>query len=165
LPTIPPSEARSIQRPTTAAFHFESSPVSGRVEVDNDRALNCVTPCDLQLPNGRHTFTLTAPGYSEHRGILQVPDERSKLLTLSPDLKTVRVISVPPDLEVSVDGKSAGQTPATLHLSVGQHSLTFKDKGRQEERTINVSENDPQIFTARFSSQSPADPSVPKSPL
>ncbi|MFL6449093.1 MAG: protein kinase domain-containing protein [Bryobacteraceae bacterium] len=160
-----PSTQPAIPPAAPVAFHFESSPASGRVEVDNDTSKACFTPCDLQLPNGRHTFTLNAPGYSEHRGILQIPDERSKLLTLLPDLKTVRLISVPPDLEVSVDGKSAGQTPATLHLSVGQHLLTFKEKGRQEERTINVTDTDPQIFTAKLYSESAADPSVPKSPL
>jgi hypothetical protein len=46
-------------------------------------------------------------------------------------LKTVplKVVSVPPGAALKVDGHDEGNTPATVHLTVGNHTLAFSKEG------------------------------------
>jgi hypothetical protein len=109
--------------------------------VDDDDRLTCVTPCELPLPRGRHTFVISAPGYNPVQRIVQVPEETTAFAGLTEDLITVRLISVPPGAALFVDGEPKGQTPLTLRLAIGQHKIrTIKDE-MANESTIDVTPN------------------------
>jgi hypothetical protein len=41
----------------------------------------------------------------------------------------VRVVSVPPGASLKVDGRDEGYTPATVRLTVGNHTLAFSNEG------------------------------------
>ncbi|HMJ62734.1 MAG TPA: PEGA domain-containing protein, partial [Bryobacteraceae bacterium] len=141
-PSLPVKPAQFDRGSSPVSFHFRSSPAPARVVVDNDNRLTCLTPCELPLPHGRHTFLMSAPGYDPVQRIVQVPESTIAVASLTEGLKTVRLISAPPGAALSVDGEPRGQTPMTLRLAVGQHKIRITKDDAATERTINVTQND-----------------------
>jgi serine/threonine protein kinase len=141
-PSLPVRPAQFDRGPSPVSFHFRSNPALARVVVDDNDRLTCLTPCELPLPNGRHTFSMSAPGYDPVQRIVQVPESTTSFESLTEELKTVRLISVPPGAALSVDGKPKGQTPMTLRLAVGQHKIGITKDETATERTIIVTQND-----------------------
>ncbi len=112
LPQPPPMTSAGLRSGGgTVPFHFGSSPAAAEIVVDGDQNLKCVTPCDLPLRYGRHTFTMSAPQYEPSQGIIEVPEDKDRFVMLTNDLETVHIYSVPEKMNISVDGKSEGQTP------------------------------------------------------
>jgi hypothetical protein len=141
-PSLPVKPAQFDRGPSPVSFHFGSNPAPARVVVDNDNRLTCLTPCELPLPHGRHTFLMAAPGYDPVQRIVQVPESTTSFASLTEGLKTVRLISAPPGAALSVDGEPKGRTPMTLHLAVGQHKIRITKDNTATEGTINVTQND-----------------------
>jgi len=141
-PSLPIKPAQFDRVPSAVSFHFGSNPAAARVVVDNDNRRTCLTPCELPLPPGRHTFLMSAPGYDPVQRIVQVPESRTSFASLTEGLKTVRLISAPPGAALSVDGEPKGQTPMTLRLAVGQHKIRITKDDAATERTINVTQSD-----------------------
>jgi hypothetical protein len=147
-------------RPVLTSVKFDSQPLSARVKVDDSEKAVCDTPCELPLSRGRHTFLASAAGYEETRGVIQVPEDQSKLISLSQDVKQVRLVSEPPNLPISIDGKPAGQTPLTVKLAAGKHNLTFTDTESGEAHVLDVSDEDFQhVVITRNGSSPPGAPS------
>jgi hypothetical protein len=84
---------------------------------------------------------MLAPGYDPVQRIVQVPESTGSFASLREELKTVRLISVPPGAALSVDGEPKGQTPMTLHLAVGQHKIRITKDETATARTINVTQD------------------------
>jgi PEGA domain-containing protein len=141
-PSVPLQLAQSDGGPSPVSFHFVSNPALARVVVDNNYRLTCLTPCELPLPQGRHTFLMAAPGYDPVKRIVQVPESTRSFASLTEELKTVRLISVPQTAALSVDGQPKGQTPMTLRLAVGQHKIRITKDETATESTINVTQDD-----------------------
>jgi hypothetical protein len=141
-PSLPVRLAQSDRDPSPVSFHFGSYPALARVVVDNNNRLTCLTPCELPLPHGRHTFLMSAPRYDPVKRIVQVPESTTSFASLTEELKTVRLISDPPGAALSVDGQPKGQTPMTLRLAVGQHKIRITKDETATESTINVTEDD-----------------------
>jgi serine/threonine protein kinase len=141
-PSLPVRPAGFDRGPSPVSFHFGSNPALARVVVDDNSRLTCLTPCELPLPHGRHTFLMSAPGFDPVQRIVQVPESTHSFAFLTEGLKTVRLISVPPGAALSVDGKPKGQTPMTLRLAVGQHKIGITKDEAADERTINVTQDD-----------------------
>jgi serine/threonine protein kinase len=142
-PSLPDKLAQSdaaVQSPVS--FHFGSLPERARVVVDNDDRRTCLTPCDLPLPYGRHTFLMSAPGFDPVQRIVQVPESTNSFAFLMEGLKTVRLNSVPPGAELSVDGETRGRTPTTLRLAVGKHKIRIAKDEAATEQTIDVTQDD-----------------------
>lgn len=146
LPQAPPMASNGTQTEDAISFHFASSPSGAEVLVDGNQKLTCVTPCDLPLRYGRHTYTMSTPKYETAQGILEVPDDRDRFVLLSNNLETVHIYSVPEKMGISVDGQSQGETPLTLRLSAGEHKITSISDASYEG-TINVTPGGMNIFT------------------
>ena len=147
-------------RPVLTPVKFDSQPLSARVKIDGSETAACDTPCALPLSTGRHTFLASAAGYEESRGVIQVPEDQSKLISLSQDVKQVRVVSQPPNLPISIDGKPAGQTPLTVRLAAGKHNLTFTDSDTADAHVLDISDEDFQhVVITRNGGSSPSTPS------
>lgn len=73
-----------------------------------------------------------ALGDEEHPGPLRQPRRATSeaAAEFSADLASVNVSSDPLGAEIYVDGKFAGQTPSTLHVSGGTHKIEIKADGR-----------------------------------
>ena len=141
-PSLPAKPAQSDTVPSPVSFHFGSNPARARVVVDNDGQRTCLTPCELPLPYGRHTFLMSAPGYDPVQRIVQVPESTTSFALLMEGLKTVRLNSVPPGAALSVDGEPRGQTPLTVRLAVGQHNIRIIKDDTVTERMIHVTQDD-----------------------
>jgi tetratricopeptide (TPR) repeat protein len=124
--------------PGPVSFHFGSNPAPARVVVDGDDRLTCLTPCELPLTRGRHTFLMSAPSYNPVQRIVQVPEDTTAFAALTEDLITVRLTSVPSGVALFVDGEPKGQTPLTLRLAVGQHKIRTTKDDTAKESTIDV---------------------------
>jgi hypothetical protein len=141
-PSLPVRPAQFDRSPSPVSFRFGSIPALARVVVDDNNRLTCLTPCELPLSHGRHTFLMSAPGYDPVQRIVQVPESTRSFASLTEELKTVRLISVPLGAALSVDGKPKGQAPMTLRLAVGQHKIGITKDEAATERTINVTQYD-----------------------
>ena len=54
-------------------------------------------------------------------------------------VSTIELKSNPDGAEISIDGKYVGNTPTTLHLSVGDHVIKFEKPGfKPWERTLTI---------------------------
>jgi hypothetical protein len=72
-----------------------------------------------------------ALGDEEHPGPLRNARRATEAAAeFSADLASVNVSSEPLGAEIFVDGKFAGQTPSTLHVSGGTHRLEIRAEGR-----------------------------------
>jgi serine/threonine protein kinase len=138
-PSSNPTEANS-------AFQLTTSP-SGAVAVfDDDPGVQCVSPCKVTLPTGRHTISLHHAGYRDARRIIEVPRDPGLIVDLSAMTGTLSVSTTPPGLVVVVDGQTeARKTPLSINLAVGQHRVeVYKGTERQ---TLTVDISDGQIST------------------
>jgi hypothetical protein len=166
LPQAPPMNPAGEIIP----FRFASSPAAAEIVVDGDQKLKCVTPCELPLRYGRHTFTMSAPNYETAQGIIELPEDRDRFVALTNDLETVHLYSQPEKMSISVDGKSEGQTPLTLQLPAGEHKITSTSDASYQG-AIDVKHGRMNIFTingkpavpARGTGQAPAAPAQPQS--
>jgi plastocyanin len=63
----------------------------------------------------------------------------STAVSVDSAISTITLQSDPEGSEISVDGKYVGNTPATLHLSAGDHAIKFEKNGfKTWERTITI---------------------------
>ena len=141
-PSLPVKPVQFDRGSSPVSFHFRSRPAPARVVVDNDNRLSCLTPCELPLLHGRHTFVMSAAGYDPVQRIVQVPESTIAVASLTEGLKTVRLISAPPGAALSVDGEPKGETPMTLRLAVGPHKIRITKDDAATERTIDVTQSD-----------------------
>jgi hypothetical protein len=56
---------------------------------------------------------------------------------------TIELKSTPDGAEISIDGKYVGNTPTTLHLTVGDHLIKFEKPGfKPWERTLTITQGE-----------------------
>ena len=138
------SETSEAKQPTTlsgpgvASVELLTDPPGAKVTVDGNSAASCAAPCTLSLPNGRHTLTAEANGYSVARRIFTVPQDSSLYIPLAKNEGVLLVTSEPSGSIVIVDGKNYGRTPVTLHLSPGVHQLVVASGATRHEEAVVV---------------------------
>ncbi len=141
-PAAPP-----VQRPGPSEIHMVSSPPGARMILDGDPSRTCTAPCSVDAAAGRHTLTATIPGYAVARRIFNMPDDQEISVDLQPNAGLLLVTSEPSGAIVTIDGRDAGRTPASLRLSAGQHHLVLILSGNlRAEDTVNIS---PEQLTSR----------------
>jgi TonB family protein len=123
--------------PVFGTLRVLSEPEGALVKLDGeDRGQ---TPLELEeVPFGTHRVQLLLEGYQpqEHEVSVSldeaVADLRATFARQPPPLGTVRFASVPPGGEVSVDGKSVGQTPLDgVRLRAGSHRVQIALEGHE----------------------------------
>ena len=118
--------------------------------VDGDESQSCITPCGIPLRRGRHTFTVALSGYTEAQRIIQVPDDSTAFVELTPEVGVVQIGSVPSGSTVYIDGQVRGQTPATLRIKAGKHRIRLVSGSKYHEETVDVNADSVQSFTFRW---------------
>jgi hypothetical protein len=67
---------------------------------------------------------------------------------------TIELKSNPDGAEISIDGKYVGNTPTTLHLSVGDHAIKFEKPGfKTWERTLTITPGESTTIPATLEKQ------------
>jgi serine/threonine-protein kinase len=133
-----PAPQFTPDRETPSDVELLTDPPGAQIVVDGNGAFTCTTPCTLTLPSGRHTLVAQINGYETARRIFNVPNETSLYLPLVKNAGALLVTSVPSGATVFVDGRDAGHTPVTLHLSLGTHRLVWMYGGNQHQETVEV---------------------------
>jgi hypothetical protein len=118
-----------------------SSPGGATATLDGDPEKACKAPCSLDATPGRHTISITMPGYQiEHR---DVDVESSPVETLPVVLRplggTLLLASVPAGAAISVNGRPIPQvTPAQIPLSPGTYTIAIEKNGKQASATVEI---------------------------
>jgi hypothetical protein len=154
-----PVQARPqpVQSIASAAVAFESDPAPALVRIDDGDA-TCTTPCNLKLKAGAHRVSFSASNHQPVEKAVYVPQDKKISVSLPDRLESVRVISDPPALTVSIDGQVKGETPLTVPLAAGEHRLQIGGKGLHEDQTIQVGHGDDlQVITVKPVQNAPAN--------
>ncbi|MBY0502920.1 MAG: protein kinase [Bryobacteraceae bacterium] len=100
----------------------------------------CRTPCEIQVPAGRHTVTFTSEGFTSRTERFETPTQDSVMSRLDANTGTVFVDSNPSGASIRVDGKEvSAKTPTQLVLPAGKHKLDFsKDGYASQQHDVDV---------------------------
>ena len=98
-----------------------------------DRKEVGVTPLgELAVAAGRRHLTIEAKNFQDLYAELTIKgcDEVQAMnFALVPDLSDIKIISMPPDADVHIDGKLTGKTPLKLQLSAGTYQVKVGANG------------------------------------
>ena len=136
-PAAKPAPAIAATQPVSII----SSPAGATATLDGNPQKACKAPCSLDAQRGRHTISITMPGYQiEHR---DVDVESSPVETLPVILKrlggTLLLASVPAGATISVNGRPIPQvTPAQIALSPGTYTIAIAKDGKQGGATVEI---------------------------
>jgi serine/threonine-protein kinase len=115
-----------------------------KIWVDGNSEPGWVTPYSSTINGsaGPHQVVISKDGYSNYQQLVTLEGGKTSRVDaqLSPATGEVLVITTPPGLEVLIDGKSVGPSPALVTVVVGSHKYTVKRAGWDPyEGTITVS--------------------------
>ena len=153
-------EALPKPEPTTQpqSGGLQLYPVSLKSQPDGATAVlesgrGCRTPCEIQVPAGRHTATFTAEGFTAVTQRFEVPQQDSVMARLDANTGTVYLDSAPSGASIRVDGKDvSAKTPTTLTLPAGRHKLEFsKDGYASQQHEVDVSDGAISKLSIRWS--------------
>ena len=142
--TTPAEEHPAKPAPAIAATQpvsIISSPAGATATLDENPQKACKAPCSLDAQRGRHTISITMPGYQiEHR---DVDVESSPVETLPVVLRplggTLLLASVPAGATISVNGRAIPQvTPAQIPLSSGTYTIAIEKDGKRGSATVEI---------------------------
>lgn len=142
-PAKPVTRPVSPPRERMTTVRFMSEPPGARVTVDADADLSCETPCSLELPVGRHTYSARRSGFRNEIRLVEVGNYGSTVnINLKGVTGMVRVTSRPMGATVSVNGdRQNGTTPMTLRLAPGAYRIVIERDGRRVEKSVTVRED------------------------
>jgi hypothetical protein len=104
-----------------------------KIMVDGTSEPGWVTPYPsaISRPAGSHQVLISKEGYADYEQF--VTTEGGKTSTVNAQLVPVHgevlVVTTPPGLEVLIDGKSVGPSPARVTVVPGSHKYTVKREG------------------------------------
>lgn len=126
-----------------ASIRFMSDPPGASVTVDAEARYSCETPCSLDLPLGRHTYSMRLNGYRNEIKLIDLTEMGATVsVRLDRRVGMVRVTSNPAGAAISVNGeRQTGVTPFTLRLLPGDYRISIEKDGRRVERNVRVSED------------------------
>src|ERR1035437_10355032 len=136
-PPAKPAPAIAATQPVSII----SSPAGATATLDGNPQRACKAPCSRAAARGRHTISITMPGYQiEHR---DVDVESSPVETLPVILRplggTLLLASVPAGAAISVNGRPNPQvTPAQIPLSPGTYTIAIEKNGKQASATVEI---------------------------
>ena len=137
-PTIPPPP-KVPPGPTEAAFELTTMPGGAEAVFDGNASLMCTTPCNLNLPMGRHTLVIKNQGYRETQRVFTLPNEPGLIVNLEATSGTLSLVTNPAGLTVVIDGQEqARKTPANFALSVGDHRVQVLRGAEKQEFTAAI---------------------------
>ncbi|MCC6265413.1 MAG: PEGA domain-containing protein, partial [Bryobacterales bacterium] len=139
------AKPKGPERPATrtAPVRFMSDPPGASVTVDAEAQYRCDTPCSLDLPLGRHTYSMRLTGYRNEIKLIDLKETGETVsIKLERRVGMVRLTSNPTGASIYVNGeRQQGVTPLTLRLLPGNYRVSIEKDGRRVERNVAVSED------------------------
>jgi len=130
--------------------------VSGaKISVDGSSEANWITPSTIDLAAGTHQVVVSKEGYDDYQQSVTIEGGKPYRVNASLSVASgeVLVVTKPPGLEVSIDGKSIGLSPARDTVVAGKHSISVTPSGGGApfERTVTVESGKTGIVSVTFS--------------
>jgi len=121
---------------------FFSSPAAASVTIEGSRE-QCLTPCTLTLPPGRHLARIALNGHREAIKFVEVPRDTYITAPLVRQTGTLAVKSNPPGSLIRVNGQEqASKTPTILTLPVGHYKVEISKEGYgKDEQEIDIKDS------------------------
>ena len=111
---------------------IESDPTGAKVSIDSgtETATGCNTPCQMQLPPGRHVMQVSLAGYRDASRIFMLPQDAQQKIKLDRQAGTLYIRSTPGDAQILINGQAHPQpTPASVNLPVGKYKIELRKQG------------------------------------
>jgi serine/threonine-protein kinase len=141
-----PAERKSPAKPAPAMAATQpvaiiSSPGGATATLDGDPQKACKAPCSLDATPGRHTISISMPGYQIEQREVEVLS--SPVETLPVILRslggTLLLASKPVGAAISVNGRRIPQvTPAQIPLAPGTYTIAVEKDGKQASATVEI---------------------------
>ena len=149
---VSPKTADSTPATNLVAVSIRSTPSGAKLLIDDGKVEPCTTPCNLELPAGRHVLLAQLDKYETANRIFMLPAEAQVNINLRRETGTVAVSSNPPGAQILVDGvEHPEKTPAILTLPTGLHTITVTLPGRGEKsRDVNVEDGAQLDYSVNF---------------
>ncbi len=150
---VSPQPTSSTPAANLVAVSIRSTPPGAKILIDDGKVEPCTTPCNLELPAGRHVLLAQLEKYETANRIFMLPAEAQVNINLRRETGTVAVSSNPPGAQIVVDGvEHPDKTPAILTLPTGRHKITVTLPGRGEKsRDVNVEDGAQLDYSVNFS--------------
>jgi serine/threonine-protein kinase len=135
-PPQPDPDKSATPIPSAVDVRLLSSPSGATIEIDNIPSFTCVTPCALELAEGRHTLKVNLGGYRPAVRVIEVGLESEFRVNLERQTGTVIAKSNPPGATILVDGRVwNSRTPTMLTLPAGRHVIVLRLDGQKDEES------------------------------
>lgn len=136
-------EEITVSRNTSNTFSFDltkkpgflsvkTDPKSG-VKISIDNTPVGVTPVDdITIPAGNHTLRFEKERFFPMEKVVNIigmSETHKEDISLSPAWADYHFATVPQTSEIHLDGKKAGETPLSMKLMQGEHTITIKKAG------------------------------------
>jgi serine/threonine-protein kinase len=112
------------------------------ISVDGNREAEWITPHTIpNLSAGTHDVVVSKEGYDNYQADVTIEGGKTNSLNarLSAPSGQVRIVTVPPGLDVTIDGKLMGPSPVQANLSAGDHKYAILRPGQEPyESTFNL---------------------------
>ena len=147
---------RPSAAPKTGQLQVTANVSGAKISVDGSSESNWVTPYSstIDRPAGTHQVVVSKEGYEDY--LQSVTIEGGKTSTVNAHLSVasgeVEVVTKPPGLEVLIDEKSIGLSPARAPVVAGKHSYSVTRAGWQPyEGTVTVESGQVKIVRVTMS--------------
>ena len=140
---VEPEEPPPARLPRNALFAVlvPTNPPGATVALDGRPETECKAPCSVQATPGRHSISITMPGFqTEHREVVVsgTPQE-VPLVSLRSAGGTLMLTTVPPGAAISINGREIQQkTPAQISLSPGVYNVVVEKDGKRMADRVEV---------------------------
>jgi serine/threonine protein kinase len=142
LKTSPTREEEPRKEINAGSMRFVTAPPGTAIQVDGGDQ-SCVSPCQIDLPRGRHTLIARMEGFRDERRIFNVPADVEVFINMQRTTGTLAVRSDPAGASIVVDGTTRiEKTPAVLTLPTGSHRIEVRREGyRPSQQNIDVKDS------------------------
>jgi serine/threonine protein kinase len=137
----PSSGAGPAAAPKMGQILVSSNVPGAKFTIDGSSDPGWVTPSTVSQPPGSHRVVISKDGYGEYEQTVDLEAGRTATVNaqLSQEAGEIIINTTPSGLEVFVDGKSLGPSPAHVTVPPGGHKYTVKRAGWEPyEGTVNV---------------------------
>ena len=144
-PAVQAPEPPPAPRASSFAVLVTTNPPGAAVVLDGQPDTECKAPCSLRAAPGRHSVSLSLPGYQVERREVDVTGapQELPLISLRPAGGTLMISSAPEGATILVNGRAVGQkTPAQVSLAPGTYAVTLEKDGRRATDRVEIRNGD-----------------------
>jgi len=138
---VPSGGSGPTAAPKPGQLMVNSNVPGAKFTIDGSSDPGWVTPSTVSQPPGNHRVVISKEGYGEYEQTVDLEAGRTATVyaQLSQQVGEIVINTTPPGLEVFLDGKSLGPSPAHAVVPAGTHKYTVKRPGWEPyEGSVNV---------------------------